>query len=264
MAHIPYGYRIENGKAVLDETKAEQIRVLFEEYVSGSSLVSARIKTGIGKNHSSIGRMIDKPIYMGDDFYPAIVDKEIWNKAHEERRRRAEALGRDRNYFAKDKKGISPFMGKVFCSECGSEYRRYSNNGKERWKCSWRIVAGKLYCNSPMIPEKELESAFMRIVQRIDILEITKMSETKKRKIEQRHDDPFKQAEYAYSQTDIDDFEFQTKKLLAALHDIPEDFSGEFMMQIIKRIEVSHKGTAAFVLINDKIFREELEIDGKA
>ena len=46
---------------------------------------------------------------MGDAFYPAIIDMEIWDEAQSERKRRAEQLGRNKNYFALDKTKISPF-----------------------------------------------------------------------------------------------------------------------------------------------------------
>jgi len=263
MAHIPYGYRIEKGRAVFEETKTEQVKRLFAEYVSGSSLVSAGKKTGIGSSHASLGRMIDNGVYMGDDFYPAIVSKEMWNKAREERKRRVEALGRNKNYFAKDKSERSPFWGKIFCSECGSGYRRYLEDGKERWKCGRRLVRKRVCCNSPMIPEHLFEDAFMKMVSEIDVSEIAAEPPKQKSNIEKKYDDPFKQAEYAYSQTPIDDFDYQTEKLVTVLQDIPTEFNGEFMLKILKRIEVAHNGVAAFVLINDKRFGEELISDAK-
>lgn len=33
MGHTPYGYRIENGKAVIDKEKAQQIRTLYKNYL---------------------------------------------------------------------------------------------------------------------------------------------------------------------------------------------------------------------------------------
>jgi len=264
MTHTPYGYIIRNGKAVPDTIKAKQVKALFEEYVAGLALKPAAEKIGIQRQHASIGRMIENSFYMGDDFYPAIVGEEIWNKAQAERKRRAEALGRNKNYFARDKSNISPFWGMAFCSKCGSEYRRYTDHGKERWKCGRRIVNRKLCCNSPMIFEREFEVAFMRLVGRIDLVEIAAKHKKVPMGIEKKYDDPFRQAEYAYSKTGIDDFDYQTKKLLAALQGIPEEFDGEFMKKIIKRIEVSHSGTAAFVLINDKECGEELRLDGKS
>ena len=38
MGHTPYGYKIENGKAVIDETAAEKLRKLFDNYLNGMSL----------------------------------------------------------------------------------------------------------------------------------------------------------------------------------------------------------------------------------
>lgn len=33
MTHVPYGYRIENGVAFIDESVAAKIRMLFEEFI---------------------------------------------------------------------------------------------------------------------------------------------------------------------------------------------------------------------------------------
>ena len=38
MAHVPYGYRIENGVAVIDEVRGEQIKALFQGYLEGLGL----------------------------------------------------------------------------------------------------------------------------------------------------------------------------------------------------------------------------------
>ena len=258
MAHIPYGYEIRNGKAVLDHDKADWVKRLFAEYVSGASLISAGKTAGVGSNHSSLGRMIDNSTYMGDDFYPAIISEEIWHKAQTERKQRVKALGRNKNYFARDKRNLSPFQGRIYCSECGSEYRRYFYRGKERWNCSRRIVKRKLNCQSPMIPEHAIEEAFQRMVSRIDIDEVSTPLVKRRLNIPKKYDDPFRQAEYAYSLIQIDDFAFQTEKLVAALQDIPAEFNGRFMKKVIKRIEVPHKGVATFVLINGKRYGEEL------
>lgn len=58
MEHIPYGYRIENGKAVVDETAAGQVRQLFENYLSGDSLKKAAENAGIAGNHGTIKLML--------------------------------------------------------------------------------------------------------------------------------------------------------------------------------------------------------------
>ena len=47
MGHTPYGYKIENGKAVIDETAAEKLRILFDNYLNGLSLQTAAKAAGI-------------------------------------------------------------------------------------------------------------------------------------------------------------------------------------------------------------------------
>lgn len=108
-----------------------------------------------------------------------------------------------------------------------------------------------------------MEEAFMRIVSGIDVSEISSPPPKNKATIEKKYDDLFKQAEYAYSQTVIDDFDYQTDKLLTLLQNAPTEFSGEFMLKILKRIEISHSGIATFVFINNKHFRGELVLDAR-
>jgi hypothetical protein len=96
MGHTPFGYRIENGKAVINEEAAEQIKTLFQSYLSGDSLATAAQKAGIKGFHSGIGRILRNKRYLGDEFYPAIIDKDTFNTAEAERIMRAEQLGRIR------------------------------------------------------------------------------------------------------------------------------------------------------------------------
>lgn len=95
-AHIPYGYRIEDGKAVVDEIQAEQVRTFFKEYISGKALKVAAETVGLKIFHGSAGRMLRNTHYLGDDYYPAIIDQELFDKAEEERQSRANHLGRVR------------------------------------------------------------------------------------------------------------------------------------------------------------------------
>ena len=101
-AHIPYGYRIEDGKAVVDETQAEQVRTFFKEYISGKALKVAAETVGLKMFHGSAGRMLRNTHYLGDDYYPAIIDQELFDKAEEERQSRASQLGRVRELKVKE------------------------------------------------------------------------------------------------------------------------------------------------------------------
>lgn len=101
-AHIPYGYRIEDGKAVVDEVQAEQVRNFFKEYISGKALMVAAEMVGLKLFHGSAGRMLRNTHYLGDEYYPAIIDRELFDKAEEERQSRASQLGRVRELKVKE------------------------------------------------------------------------------------------------------------------------------------------------------------------
>ena len=94
MGHTPFGYRIEDGKALVDDKAAEQVKELFSGYLSGLSLKNAAIKAGIDCYHATVSRMLLNKQYLGDEFYPPIIDEEIFEKARLEKQKRAEKLGR--------------------------------------------------------------------------------------------------------------------------------------------------------------------------
>lgn len=94
MGHTPYGYKIEDGAAFIDEEKANRIQAFFKEYLSGLSLSAAAKKSGINAYHGTAGNMLRNKKYLGDGFYPAIVDKEVFEQAEIERQKRARKLGR--------------------------------------------------------------------------------------------------------------------------------------------------------------------------
>lgn len=107
MGHTPYGYRIENGRAVIDEMQAKQVRDLFEGYITGLSLTAAAEKVGLKLLHGSVGRMLRNRKYLGDDYYPAIIDQETFDKAEEKRIEKAKSLGRIYELEKQSKHGYS-------------------------------------------------------------------------------------------------------------------------------------------------------------
>ena len=94
MAYVPYGYAITDGVVTVDERAADQVRDFFEKYISGLSLAVAGEQAGIQKTHSSMGLILKNVNYLGNDVYPAIIDKETFDKAEEVRNKRAKDLGR--------------------------------------------------------------------------------------------------------------------------------------------------------------------------
>ena len=95
MGHTPFGYRIENGIAVVDEKTATKLKMLYTNYLSGMALVKAAKEAGIDTYHGTVSKMLANRRYLGDSFYPQIIDAETFHTAQVERKKRAKSLGRD-------------------------------------------------------------------------------------------------------------------------------------------------------------------------
>ena len=94
MAHIPFGYKIVDGRATIDEERAKQLKIIYISYLDGKGLVEAAKEAGIDSCHGPVGRMLNNKKYLGTDYYPQIIDAGTFAKVQEERTRRAEVLGR--------------------------------------------------------------------------------------------------------------------------------------------------------------------------
>ena len=78
-----YGYKIINGKAVIDEQEAGVIVNIFNGYVSGLSMKAAAENAGVFMQHSAVKRILMQNIYIGTDYYPAIISRETFAKANQ-------------------------------------------------------------------------------------------------------------------------------------------------------------------------------------
>ena len=92
--HTPFGYRMENGAAVIVPEEAAQIRKIYDGYLAGLSYCEAARDVGLTMQHGSVKRLIQNTHYLGDEFYPAIIDRETFDAAEAERKRRLEIMGR--------------------------------------------------------------------------------------------------------------------------------------------------------------------------
>lgn len=95
---VPYGYRVENRKLVINEEQAVHLRWVYQRFLEvGSATLIAReaaqrgMRTNAGKaiDKKFIHRLVDNPVYIGEAVhkgkrYPgehdAIIDRDIWEK----------------------------------------------------------------------------------------------------------------------------------------------------------------------------------------
>ena len=75
--------------------RTPQILGEAQNYLSGMSLSKAAAAAGIKTYHGTAKRLMKTAHYLGDGFYPAIIDEDTYQKAQEERKHRAIKLGRN-------------------------------------------------------------------------------------------------------------------------------------------------------------------------
>lgn len=112
MGHTPYGYRIENGIAVIEKAEADAVVKMCNGYLGGLSLQSAAASAGIVVTHCQAKRMMQNKKYLGTDYYPAILTSELMEKVKAELECRATKLGRD--YIRKPRERKKPLTEFIF------------------------------------------------------------------------------------------------------------------------------------------------------
>ena len=84
----PFGYEIINVKAVIHKEEAAQLRKMIAGYLDGLGYAKAAEAAGLIMTHSSVRNLFQNKRYLGDDFYPAIIDQKTYNSLEIERLRR--------------------------------------------------------------------------------------------------------------------------------------------------------------------------------
>ena len=114
----------------------------------------------------------EAPMYLVQNNHPAIITREIFNKAQEE-------FAKRNTVSAKRTKNVIGVVGKyskyalsdiLKCGECGSRFRRctWMRQGYKKivWRCMSRLEYGTKYCKkSPAIDETELQNAIVRAIR---------------------------------------------------------------------------------------------------
>ena len=85
---------------MIGEAAAAQVRDLYKNYLSGLSLTNAAKEAGLDLLHAGAKRMMLNRHYLGDDFYPAIIDPASFDAVSAELTKRSTKLGRNDRYIA--------------------------------------------------------------------------------------------------------------------------------------------------------------------
>ena len=287
--HTPLGYCIRNGNAVIEPITAAIVRNIFIDYQNGKSTYQIAETLG-GQGilnashkpkwyHGSIGKILENRIYLGDDFYPILIEPELFHSAQERREAQRKDLGRlvHPNSFAAQ----NVFLGKVYCGICGQPYRKYMEHcnqpgKKSRWKCKQYIKDHTVHCRNIPLLDEQIQDAFIRsaglLMNKPDLLEGKKLNEKKEpvwpvlkleREIQQCNESEeyqaeemvrliYERAKVQYQASVIHDSFYQTEKLKTAFaeYGIQEEFQPDFYRKVVKKMVVQEDGIIQTIFIN--------------
>lgn len=174
--HTPLGYHIQNGKAEINPEAAGLVREIFIAYLAGTStyrIAKDFTKRGIlnashkpSWNHGSIGKILENRKYIGDEFYPPLIEQSIFEQVQIRRKQRVNELGRaaQPNSFINQ----SAWSSLLLCGECGQPYRKYTEKGKNpKWRCKHYIYRNRVLCRNRFLSEEQLEQAYVQVINQV-------------------------------------------------------------------------------------------------
>ena len=287
--HMPLGYRMAGGKILIVPEQAELVKEVFQAYSEGNSMYQlARRLTEQGVlnanhkpvwNHGTVGKILENRRYLGDEFYPALVDSELFHKVQERRKEKSKELGRimQPNGFGKR----SMFADRLVCGICGQPYRRYVEHcgqpgEKIVWKCKHYINGNRVYCRNVFLVDSQIIDAFMELLRllkdgRLRLepeaaeqgLPYSREAAELTRKLQALEEEPgypakemvqviYERARSQYRVARIRDRDYQTEKLKAVLKEVvfTEGFDSRLFQTIIRRIVIHEDRRFEFELIN--------------
>ena len=175
ISEILQGENIEIPGKKLNFSKSMIIRMLKNEKYCGDAILQKTVTLDpISKKRKA--NEGEAPMWLVENSHPAIVSREIFNKAQEESARRKAKTPQSEKIAltASGKYSKYALTEVMMCGECGSRYKRVTWNirGKHRivWRCMNRLDYGKKYCaDSITVDERALQKAIVRALNRFNI-----------------------------------------------------------------------------------------------
>lgn len=144
---IQYGYKLENGNIAIDNAEAEIVCEIFKAYIENSSLKKVAdelnrrkvvyFKETIGWNKHRIALIIESKRYIGDEFYPPMIDEKLFRAANEQKNLKSFEP-------KKNSKEVEILKTMTYCGQCGRKLRRIPKwNTREKWICDSKCKSRK-------------------------------------------------------------------------------------------------------------------------
>lgn len=208
-ASPPYGYDLVDGKLIVNEMQAENVRRIFDLYASNKAgfreiavILNNDEHNDREWNYTAVRYVLMNPVYLGklrwnyrklsgrptgreiitEGDHQAIVDEEIFEKVNNEIRRRKTGGKVATSEFA--------FAGVLRCNRCGFAMTGFSakkKKGRNRYyRCSKRARNG--LCTMPTVTDEKVQEAFLaaldvdpsKLVETLDVKQDQEVRDRKK------------------------------------------------------------------------------------
>jgi site-specific DNA recombinase len=175
---VPFGYKAENKKLVIDEVKARIVKNIYEKYIFSNSLIAVYedLKSkGIAFSKSELSYILRNPSYAGkvrfdgklyQGLHQPIISEEMFSLAQEIHKKRKLATRMRKDYL---------FAGLLRCKECGSYMTPcYTNKGKGHrkrryhyYRCTKTFHRDWQGCSIKQVSANRLENYVFENLERI-------------------------------------------------------------------------------------------------
>ena len=289
--HMPIGYKVIDGKITVYEEHRKIVEEIFRDYDSGVSAI--RIASGlkargitnahdrVAWTHVSIGRILENHNYLGTEYYPQIIEKELFERVQKRREQTRIESGKGQHRPDRDARIL--FGGVLVCAECGAVYSHIQPNNKKRdggtakWKCKNYVYRNRLTCSGGFLSDEQAKNVCVDVINRIirDRKLITPPRQEEgvvsvkyrelERSLEQAKEERllgashtditallYERAAQRYRTLEIRDTDFRTEEMQEILdgRDELEEFDEELYRRLIKQIVVYKDNTVKVVFLN--------------
>ncbi len=167
---LPYGFTHDGiGNVAIDEQKANTVRMIYRQYLTGMSLggiadflFDQSVPSPMGKERWTqpvISSLLSNAKYIGpmvsfEEFFAVQMEKSKRSLNDEDTGKRKAT-----RYNSK-----SVLSGLLVCGQCGYHYRRITlPSGEVVWRCANRVEHGHRYCqDSPTISEQRVKESLCK------------------------------------------------------------------------------------------------------
>ena len=136
---LPYGYEMQNGKITENTGEAGIVRALFSAYAGGASYRELAIRMessgmpysqGDARwNKNKVARILNSELYCGETGYPALIDRDLYERAAARKPMYGE--------ISDDARRVKAIRALSRCAVCGGAIRMSAGRrGWTRWNCA--------------------------------------------------------------------------------------------------------------------------------